>query len=118
MQDLEPVTTSLTDTYLERVTPGVRFANFLIDMIVFCIIMFADAVFYLWIDWMAGDNDYIIESWGISIGDILFCLFVLITFIAYYTIMEAVWGRTIGKLTLGCKVVMNNGSRITAKQLC
>lgn len=115
MQNNPPGITPLPDIPFERATPGVRFAGFLIDMIFICLPLYFDAVFVVMEGGLPEEKDYFLQHWGVGAADLFLCFLVLVTLIAYYIIMETIWGKTIGKLAMGCKVVMNDGGRLTLK---
>jgi len=102
--------------YLERVSAGIRFANYIIDVIVFYVILFiAMAIFGTATVLSKSSGDYYGTGEPSGLETLVFFVVLLIPF-AYYTVTEAVFkGRTIGKMITGCRAVMNDGSDITWK---
>lgn len=81
-----------------------RFANYIIDYIAMVIMVIVVGVVLIFIDesfieWFEGDDTRV----DLIVG-------ILVTLI-YYTSMESLFGRTIGKLITGTKVVNENGQR-------
>lgn len=92
---------------------GKRFANYLLDAIMIYILMFAYGI----ILYFAG----IIDERGEMPGQWL--LFMYLGGLLYYIVMEAAFGRTIGKFITGTKVVREDGSdpdfmQILGRTLC
>jgi uncharacterized RDD family membrane protein YckC len=80
---------------------GQRFMTFVLDMLFFYIAGFAvlailDRVFQG--DRLANRQDYVLG---------------VVLFILYYLLQEAFWGRTLGKVIAGTRVVSEDGSRIS-----
>jgi len=99
------------------VSSGVRFINFLIDTTVCFIGAFVLGLIPVLI--------FDVADVGVEQGliPILFNLFLLITYIAYYIIMENKYHKTIGKFVTKTKVVKMNGdaptkSDITTRTFC
>jgi uncharacterized RDD family membrane protein YckC len=106
LQDIEK------DLYLEPVSAGLRFANYLIDVVAFYII--AAIVGGIWGVSMAARGASSVEDAQGSVGMLYLVSFAL--FIAYYTVFEgATNGRTLGKLVTKTVVVKANGGPITFK---
>jgi uncharacterized RDD family membrane protein YckC len=77
---------------------GIRAAATIIDIVIFWVISFIVAIF-------TGET----SSAGFSTGTLGSCLIGIIG-IAYYVVMETMYGGTVGKLALGLKVVKEDGS--------
>ena len=97
---------SKVDVVLKSASAGKRFANFIIDLIVFMILAFGfgivSAIVVLIIYPEAADTiETEFEKYNL--------LFALVLRVAYYTVMEASSGRTIGKLLTGTRVVDKDG---------
>ena len=96
----ELITDTYTETYLEPVSVGKRFANYLIDIIVFYFITFFLGVALALIDYR-------------PIGVMLYVM-VYIVLVGYYTILEgATNGRTIGKMITGCRAIKADDTPFT-----
>lgn len=104
------------EIYLERISPGLRFVNYLIDIIAFYLLYFA-IFFIIGIFISKGSVQYDEElSTGNSfvLSDAFIYAVAFITFIGYYSLMEGfAKGRTLGKLITGSRVVMNDGTKVT-----
>lgn len=88
--------------YREPVSTGKRFANYVIDIVVFYIIIFCMALFFGLLNFMPN-------------GPVLY-LMVYAVFVGYYTFLEgATHGQTIGKIITGCRAVKDDGSSFTWK---
>jgi uncharacterized RDD family membrane protein YckC len=92
---------------LEPVSPGLRFVNFLIDLVAFYALCFIIGF-----------------AWGIvalfthtstELGDAGAYLFGSCIYIGYYTISEGFFGRTIGKLATRTIVLKDNRDKINFK---
>jgi uncharacterized RDD family membrane protein YckC len=97
---------SKVDVVLKTASAGKRLANRIIDLIVFVILAFvfgmASAIVVLIIYPEAADTmEADFEKYNL--------LFTLVLHLAYYTILEASSGRTIGKLITGTRVVDKHG---------
>jgi uncharacterized RDD family membrane protein YckC len=79
---------------------GIRAGATLIDIVIFWVISFIIAIF-------TGDT----SGAGFSTGTLGSCLIGIIG-IAYYVVMETMYGGTVGKLALGLKVVKEDGSAL------
>lgn len=105
---MEPQTDMLTEIHeeinLEPVSTGIRFADYIVDIIAFYLTAIVVGV-------IAGTLSINYTS------DTLFLYFISYAiFIGYYTIMEgASNGRTLGKLITGSRAVKDDGSNITWK---
>ena len=85
-----------------------RFLALVIDLAVFCIVFFPITRIFKGV-WLMASSDHL---WQISwlITDPL-CLVFLLLMLAYYVLLEGYFGRTIGKLVMGIRVVLKgNGS--------
>jgi uncharacterized RDD family membrane protein YckC len=90
---------------------GKRFANYLIDAVIVYILMF-----------LAGMG-YVILTGSADIGKLESYLYGILVMIGYYTIMESIFGKTIGKMVTGTRVVHEDFSKpsvskIFARSLC
>jgi len=92
---------------LEPVSPGVRFVNFIIDLIVFYALCFV--VGFAW-----GAIALLLDM-PTEIGDFGGFLFASLVYIGYYTISEGFFGRTIGKLATRTIVLKENRDKINFK---
>ena len=98
---------------LEPATVGQRFANYIIDLIVFYVVMFGFGVITVILSWLTGHS---IDSGDETLtGNGFLDYFVAYGFYAiYYTFSEgASRGRSIGKLITRTKVVREDGSEIS-----
>lgn len=86
---------------------GQRFVNYLIDLIVFYVLMFIVGIF-IGIAAVAGVAST--ESIAITI---LTYVFAIALFLLYYTLLEGSKGKTLGKLVTKTKVVTEDGSPMT-----
>jgi uncharacterized RDD family membrane protein YckC len=96
---------------LEPVTAGIRFVNYIIDVIAFYALIFGASLLYftaLYNQTGSLDED--------EVGDGMSYLIALVVIVGYYTVLEgATKGRTLGKLATGTVVVKEDGSPITFK---
>jgi len=92
---------------LEPVSPGIRFANFIIDLIVFYGLCFVVGFVWGLIAVFVLDTSYI--------NNISSFLLAVLTYIAYYTIGEGFFGRTLGKLATRTIVLRDNRDKINFK---
>lgn len=83
---------------------GKRLGNFIIDQIIFRIIIYGSGFLVAMVDEPS-------EEFGIMFG-----LFLIFFWIAYYALFEAFAGRTPAKFITGCKVVNVDGSPISIGQ--
>jgi len=100
--------------YHERVSAGVRFANYIIDIIIFYVLTFlAGALIGVVIVATRSTSAYY-ESTANGSAKFFYYFVALATMVGYYTITEAAFkGRSIGKMITGCKAIMNDGGDIT-----
>jgi uncharacterized RDD family membrane protein YckC len=101
MEMLEDLLTDVEkEINLVPVSAGIRFADYLIDMVIFYILFVAVLLLL---------RSFISDSDGILLYIISYTLFV-----AYYTLIEgATNGRSVGKLITGSKAVKEDGTAIT-----
>ena len=103
--------------YLEPASKGSRFANYLIDVIVFYVFIFLFGIIYGIMLVSSGeqvDDSVLTQETGNAV--MIQYLVAIIIIVGYYTIMEgATKGRTIGKFITGTQVVKEDGSQITWK---
>lgn len=100
------------ETNLVQASGGKRFANYIIDVIVFYILVFITAV--LW----AYFNPDTIDRYANSSSDITFAdrLLYLCYYAIYMFFIELIFkGKSIGKLITGTKAVNEDGSNISPK---
>jgi len=107
----------LTDRHRQKMTnavasKGLRFANYVIDMVVYLVLLFA-LVFFLGL----------IGGLGLLGSSLWLNLIALFMNFTYYTAMESATGQTIGKMITGTIVVDANGDRpststIMLRSLC
>ncbi len=95
------------------VSSATRFVNFLIDFIVWLVISFM-AIFIC---------SLIIQTTNQAMATLISYTILIITFIAYYSIMEINFQKTIGKFVTKTKVVKMNGEKpsnadILGRTLC
>ena len=82
----------------------VRLINFCIDTVVWFTLYFSVA--YIFDLYFVRFNSYVVNYvYSISLG--------LILYLAYYSLLEFYFQRTLGKLVTGTKVVHRNGDKIT-----
>jgi len=104
-----------TEMYYERVSAGTRFANYIIDVVVFYVLAFIGGMVIGALGLYTQRFDEYTGKVTTS-GDGIFYLIGIMIFLGYYTICEgASKGRTLGKLITGSRVVMADGSPITWK---
>jgi uncharacterized RDD family membrane protein YckC len=101
---------------LVPVSPGLRFLNYLIDVIVFYILMFA--VGALWgISLASQGMDAYETQQEISDSNVMLYVISFSVMLGYYIVFEgASRGRTLGKLITGTVVVKDDGSPIGFKE--
>lgn len=93
---------------LEPVSPGIRFANFIIDLIIFYAGIFVIALVWVMIAINNGSNPVL----NLGMGEQY--LFSYVLYFLFYSIIEgASKGRTVGKLITGTVVLKDDGSPIT-----
>jgi uncharacterized RDD family membrane protein YckC len=83
-----------------------RFLALLIDLAIFCVFFFPITKLVKGV-WLMASSDHFWQ-FGWIIWDPLCLIFLLVIF-AYYVVLEGLFGRTIGKLAMGIKVVLKNG---------
>jgi uncharacterized RDD family membrane protein YckC len=94
---------------LIKVSGGIRFANYLIDLVVlYLLLIFSSIMVAILMGLFAPEEFQAIdeESSSFTLGSYVIWFALRI---AYYTFMESVFGRTIGKLITGTKVVTRDG---------
>lgn len=90
---------------------GSRFANSLIDIFIFYILIaFLAAVFYLVLEFMVTDA---IFDWINAIPSGFSTLLTYSVYFLYFMILETLVGKTIGKLITKTSVVLENGEKPT-----
>ena len=95
--------------HYETATAGQRFANHLIDMILYYLIIFLIFLFIGTIipSFLADDEDI-----GVTI---MTYVIIYIVVISYFTIMELMTGKTVGKMVTGTKVIREDGMKLTLR---
>jgi uncharacterized RDD family membrane protein YckC len=112
LQDLEQ------EIYLERASTGARFANYLIDIIGYSIllwIIFVLVAILIVPTTIKADENFSIQQ---NQDEIRFFVYIIsyLSYLIYYTIFEgATKGRTLGKLITGTRAVNMDGTPITWK---
>lgn len=91
----------------EYASAGQRFVNYIIDLIIFYVLMFIVGIF-IGIAAVAGVAST--ESIAITI---LTYVFAIAFFLLYYTLLEGSKGKTLGKLVSKTKVVTEDGTPMT-----
>lgn len=91
----------------EYASAGQRFVNYLIDLIIFYVLMFIVGIF-IGIAAVAGVAST--ESVAITI---LTYVFAIAFYLLYYTLLEGSKGKTLGKLVSKTKVVTEDGTPMT-----
>ncbi|MCB1607645.1 MAG: RDD family protein [Xanthomonadales bacterium] len=86
---------------LQVASRGQRLANMLIDYVVFLVLVFALTFVQVFAMSEAAFNRYAESNWANLIGIIILS--------PYYILCEGLWGRTLGKLITGTKVVDDAG---------
>ena len=87
----------------EPVSTGIRFANYIIDIVIFYVLVVLIALLLASLEPEGQDKAFVY-------------LITYLIYVGYYTAMEgATQGRTIGKLITGSKVIKEEGSPITWK---
>jgi uncharacterized RDD family membrane protein YckC len=103
------------EIHLVPVSPGIRFANFIIDLIVYYALTFGAGMIWAVIAYSnsgydAGGSTEPVMGFGIKY------LIAYSVYIIYYTLIEGVSkGRSLGKLATGTIAVKEDGSAITFK---
>ena len=93
-------------------TKGVRFLNFIIDYIVFIIINFAIGAAIGFISEVTGN--YTLYDFIVYNDSLLFEYgYTIVVWTIYYTAMESLTGKSIGKFITKSQAVMADGSKLT-----
>lgn len=92
------------DVELNLASGGKRFANYLIDLVAFFVLMFLLGIFLGVLGAIDAGTEFGLNLLG------------YIIFLFYYFIMEATTGKTIGKMITGTKVVNMDGGAISTGQ--
>jgi uncharacterized RDD family membrane protein YckC len=79
---------------------GPRAVAIIIDIVIFWVVSFIFAL-------ISGDT----SSGGFQVSGAPACLLFILE-LAYYPVMEVMWGGTVGKLALGLKVVRQDGAAL------
>lgn len=93
-------------------TKGVRFLNFIIDYVVFIILNFAIGAVIGFVSEVTGN--YTVYDFVVYNDSILFEYgYTIVIWTIYYTTMETLTGRSIGKFITKSQAVMADGSKLT-----
>ncbi|HWB26987.1 MAG TPA: RDD family protein [Chitinophagaceae bacterium] len=104
------------EAYLEKVSAGTRFANYIIDIIGFYIFYFILTILIGLIVVGLSDPGNRYENAGFLRDRLTLYAISITSFVLYYALLEGLTkGRTLGKLVTGSKVVMDDGTKITWK---
>jgi len=99
-----------------KATKWTRFVNYLIDLVLVYIFILIIAVIVALVATVAGADEVVI--WMEDIGDLEANLILLVIYLLYYGIFEAISGRSFGKLITGSRVVMaDNGAKPDASTI-
>ena len=103
--------------YMEPASKGLRFANYIIDVLVFYAIIFVVGLFYGLALVSSGEqieDSMLVQETGNAV--LMQYLFAIVIIVGYYTVFEATTkGRTLGKFITGTQAVREDGSNITWK---
>lgn len=83
-----------------------RIFAFLVDILVFCVVFFPTMYLVKGV-WIMSPIDHQ-WAYGLFITDPL-CIMFLFIMVAYFVLLEAFFGQTIGKMLIGIKVVADDG---------
>jgi len=91
---------------------GERFVAWLIDIIVIYLLLAPFRCYFQWI------NIINFKTWRVSMITLPFLSigFNDVTLFLYWTIMEGIFGQSLGKMIMKLKIVQTNGERITMLQ--
>jgi len=103
--------------YLEPASKGLRFANYILDVLVFYALIFVFGLIYGIMLVSRGEqieDSALVQETGNAV--LIQYLFAIVIVVGYYTILEgATKGRTIGKFITGTQAVREDGSNISWK---
>jgi uncharacterized RDD family membrane protein YckC len=105
------------EMFVDPVSPGVRFVNYIVDQVAMVVVLFAITFIWVAVAESRGQKpeDLIITQHTIQ-AQLISSLLALIITILYYTIYEGVTkGRTFGKMVTGTIVIKEDGSPLTFK---
>ena len=88
---------------------GQRFINYVVDIITFYVLLFGVGIF-LGLVSMLTDSETLVNSLDGPFAP----FFGILVMLSYYFVMESLTGRTVGKLLTRTRVVMEDGSKLTA----
>ena len=88
---------------------GTRFLNYIIDLVSFVIILIGIGIIIGILSALFGMTE--IGVWINGLGDLGWNIIAISVSIIYYTLMEGLFGRTIGKFITGTIVVDENGEK-------
>jgi len=111
-QNLSPQDGS-TNVVKNLASGGRRFGNYLIDAIVYYVIIFVLAM----IAGLMFGEDILVFFDEEGSGILVTYFFSFLLYFLYYFVMEASFGKTIGKFITGTKVVTEDGEKPSAKTL-
>jgi len=104
------------EIHLVPVGAGLRFANYIIDVIIFYIMMMGVGAVWGLSLVSRGVNDAATIEQDINNSTVFLYLISFLTFLAYYTLFEAASkGKTLGKLITGTVAVRDDGNALTFK---
>jgi uncharacterized RDD family membrane protein YckC len=101
------------EIHLVPVSPGIRFANFIIDLILYYALIFVAGMLWAFIFYSSGSYDAGSSESPMGTGTAY--MIALSVYFCYYVLIEGLSGRTVGKLVTGTIVVKDNGSSINVK---
>ncbi|WP_125722101.1 RDD family protein [Flavobacterium ustbae] len=109
----------LDDTLL--VSAGARFVHYIVDVIIFFIIMVVLGTIIGIMSALFGTNSF--ANSADSSNELVLNIISIIILIIYYTVMEGLFGRSVGKFLTGSVVVDENGEKpdfgtILKRSLC
>ena len=108
LQDIEQ------DIYLERVGPGLRFANLMIDTLVYYGVLIVGLGFVIYGSGQDVDNSFLGREDGGSVA--LQYLISIASYLGFFTLLEgATKGKTLGKFITGTRALKIDGNKITWK---
>lgn len=103
------------EIYLEPASQGTRFANYIIDVILFYVFVFALGTL-LGVIMYSQDTTVDYESSSFS-NSILEYVISMLLLVLYFTLLEGLTkGKTIGKMITGTVAVKEDGSPLTIKE--
>ena len=92
-----------------KLSAGARFANYIIDVIVYYIICFLLGIVLA----ASGSADILTDPNSAAAAELKMQLIGILLWMIYYSVLEGFFGITIGKLITGSIVVDNEGNKIS-----